>query len=137
MSARITGAFRVEEVPGQLRGGRQCVKLLEPLEYHVGSEDSSEVITVPAGFVTDFASVPYPFRNMFPALGPWARAAIVHDWLYDQGGLGRYTRLQCDRIFLEAMTVLGVPAWKRTLMFRAVRIGGGSGFDRQPKSPPS
>ena len=149
MTARITGAFRVEEVPGDYRGGRSCVRLLEHLEYHVGSAESAEVITVPAGFETDFASIPWGLWNLFPPLGPWARPAIVHDFLYATGGTGvwsgakyitgpirkaftapEYTRAEADAIFREAMGVVEppVPAWRREIMYRAVRFGGGKGW---------
>jgi hypothetical protein len=95
--ARITDAFDVHEHSG-LRGGRVLVELVKPLEYHVGSDDSTDVIIVPAGYVTDFASVPEGLWNLFPPLGMWARAAIIHDYLYSTGGIdGRYTRLKQTR----------------------------------------
>lgn len=140
MAARITEAFRVEEVPGDIRDGRQCVRLLEQLEYRVGAADSHELITVPAGFKTDFASIPFGFRNLFPPLSLYARPAIVHDFLYATKGTGAYrlrrwinraqdyTRKEADKIFKEAMTVVGVPAWQREAMYRAVRLGGGKGW---------
>ncbi len=80
--ARITDRFIVEEVPGLARGGRQLVRLCLPLEYRVGSAESAEIIVVPVGFVTDFASIPWGLRNSFPPLGRHARAAIIHDFLY-------------------------------------------------------
>lgn len=124
-AARITGAFSVAEVPGRSRGGRAVVRLLEPLEYRVGHAESGEAITVPASFETDFASIPWGFWNLFPPLGPWARPAIVHDWLYATGGLGgRYTRSRCDDIFAEALAVVGVAAWRRVVMVAAVRLAG-------------
>ena len=62
----------------------------------------------------------------------------MHDFLYSVLGIlpeweafenpKRYTRAQCDKIFLEAMGVLGVNKFKRKLMYRAVRIGGGFGW---------
>lgn len=138
--ARITSVFRVEEVVGKTMGGRACVRLLEALEYRVGSEDSPEVIVVPAGAETDFASIPFGLRNTFPPLGPWARPAIIHDFLYRTQGTGifegvrwikrpvDYGRKEADGIFLEAMEVVGVPAWRRSIMYRAVRLGGASGW---------
>lgn len=138
--ARITETFRVEECPGRSRAGRQCVRLLEALEYRVGAGDSDEVIVVPAGFETDFASIPFGLRNLFPPLGPWARPAIVHDFLYGTRGTGLfegvrrisratdYARAEADGIFREAMAVVGVPVWRRGLMYRAVRLGGGLGW---------
>lgn len=146
-AARITGAFQVEEVPGKSRSGRQCVRLLQPLEYRVGSANSAEVITVPRGFETDFASIPWGIRNLFPPMGPWSRPAIVHDFLYCSRGTGvldtanaphlcgitrlfPYERWEADLIFREAMTVVDppVPAWRRAIMYRAVRLGGWSGW---------
>lgn len=152
--ARITGAFRVEECPGRSREGRACVRLLDALEYHVGSADSPEVITVPPGFETDFASIPWGLWNLFPPLGPWARPAIIHDFLYATGGTGwwrgpgenvrkwlrgppdrppgvfAYSRKEADQIFREAMGVVepAVPAWRREVMYRAVRLGGARGW---------
>lgn len=128
---RITEAFVVRERPDvPCRDGRVCVETLEDLQYHVGSETSQDVIIVPAGFVTDFASIPPACWSLIgPPLGRHARAAIIHDYLYDTGGYGgRYTRARSDEIFLEAMAVLKVSWLKRSLMFRAVRIGGASGW---------
>lgn len=142
MTARITGAFKVEEVAGKARGGRQCVRLLEHLEYRVGSAESPEGIIVPAGFETDFASIPFGLWNLFPPLGPWARPAIIHDFLYATRGTGcwqgrywaswpeGYSRARADSIFREAMEVVGVPAWRRAVMYRAVRLGGAGGWGR-------
>ena len=134
--ARITATFRVEEVVGKSRGGRACVRLLEPVDYRVGSAESDEQIMVPAGFETDFASIPWGLWNLFPPLGPWARPAIIHDFLYATRGDGifgtrkwitrevAYSRAEADAIFREAMEVVEVPAWRRAIMYRAVRIGG-------------
>ena len=128
-TARITGAFRVEEVPGRARGGRAVVRLIDPLEYRVGHPQSEERIIAPAGFETDFASIPWGLWNLFPPLGPWARPAIVHDYLYVTGGLqGRYSRRRADEIFAEALKVVGVPGWRRGVMHAAVRLGGGPGW---------
>lgn len=156
MTARITGAFRVEEA-GQSRGGRACVRLLEPLEYRVGDADSPETITVPSGFETDFASIPWGLWNLFPPLGPWARPAIIHDFLYATKGNGWYgppgvrgrrrwitgpiradftapvyTRAEADAVFREALAIpeLKIPAWRREVMYRAVRLGGAGGWGR-------
>jgi hypothetical protein len=144
MPARITGAFAVREVPGLSRGGRCCVELLEPLEYRVGHADADEAIVVPAGFLTDFASIPRGLWNLFPPMGPWSRAAIVHDFLYATKGtgawqgrrwinrIGRYRRPEADAIFHEAMGVVdpAVNRWARGLMYAAVRIGGAGGWGR-------
>ena len=91
-------------------------------DYHVGSEDSEDVVTVPLGFLTDFASVPRPFWIIFPPDGQYTQAAVVHDYLY---ATKSYERKYCDKVFLEAMEVLNVPKWKRKIIYRAVRMFGG------------
>ena len=96
-------------------------EVYEDLEYHVGTKDSGEVIVVPSGTITDFASVPRGLWNIFPPDGKYSPAACVHDYLYQTKGLdGKYTRHESDDIFFEAMGVLGVPSWKKNLMYAAV-----------------
>mgnify|MGYP003393857503 CR=1 FL=1 len=96
-------------------------KVSRDFRYYVGQEDSSDCIDVPEGFVTDFASVPRPFWIIFPPDGQYTQAAVLHDFLYSEK---KRKRAECDRIFLEAMTVLNVPPWKRWVMYLAVRIFG-------------
>jgi hypothetical protein len=51
--------------------------------------------------------------------------------LYATKGLGgRYTRADADDIFRRALRDSGVPAWKRALLWAAVRLGGGGGWGR-------
>ena len=114
-------------------------RLLKSFWYDVGEEDSGERVIVIAGFLTDFASVP---RFAWPIIGHptgrYGKASVVHDWLYryPKSGVltvGQFdmcipiprTRRRCDQIFLEGMQVLGISWWKRTVMYSAVRVGGG------------
>ena len=96
--------------------------LLQPLVYAVGSLTAPEyVITVPAGFITDLASVPRWLWPLIPPHGAHASAAVVHDWLYRTGYTDRPT---ADRIFHEAMTVSDVPPLRARIMYTAVRLFG-------------
>lgn len=113
MTPRFPDPIRVEYA------GVDAWILLEPFRYQTAA---GETITVPAGFTTDFASIPRPLWGIYPPAGPWAGAAVVHDYLYIQGDR---TRKSCDALFLEAMGVLGVPWLRRHLMWSAVRVGGG------------
>lgn len=78
-------------------------------------------ITVPIGFKTDLASIPRVFRAAIPTNGKHRLAAVIHDYLYSSK---KESRGICDKVFLEAMVISGVPWWKRKLMYRAVRLGG-------------
>jgi hypothetical protein len=117
----FTSPLVFEPVDGCTRGGRALVRLTAPFSYDVGFKGSSLTLTVPAGFVTDFASVPRALTGWFPPSGPWAKAAVVHDYLYASGLISRAIS---DLIFLEAMEVLEVPCWRRAAMYAAVRLLG-------------
>lgn len=70
-----------------IRNGRSLWAVQRALEYQVG-DDPEELIIVPAGFVTDLASVPRMVWSFYPPDGPWAKAAIIHDFLYWTKGTG-------------------------------------------------
>jgi hypothetical protein len=76
---------------------------------------------IPAGFVTDFASVPRALWSIFPPHGKYSPAAVLHDYLYR---FSKLSRKRCDDIFLECMTALGVPYFKRYAMYWGLRVGG-------------
>ncbi|EGB99542.1 MULTISPECIES: DUF1353 domain-containing protein [Pseudomonas] len=95
--------------------------------YWIGPIGTGRYVDVPAGFITDGASVPRPFWSMIPPWGTYGQAAIVHDYLCETltvqlaGVPIRITRKECDGILLQAMTDLGVPLWKRSVIYGAVR----------------
>lgn len=111
-------------LPGKRRSGRQLVALTAPFTW--GD------ITVPAGYETDFASVPNWADGLCPVFDSYAPAAVIHDYAYTMGGKipngPTLTRKEADDLFLSIMATLGIPWWKRSIMYRAVRIGGGSGW---------
>ena len=88
---------------------------------------------VPKGFRFDLASVP---RCLWWAIAPFELSlsgALLHDWMYRNGGLvnsshmphrSHYTRQQADSLFLILMEKEGVPYWRRTLAYLAVRCFG-------------
>lgn len=96
-------------------------KILEEFDYERGKLGSGDIIRVPAGFVTDGASVPRIFWNIFPPVGKYGKAAVLHDFLYWEQA---YTRLEADNLLLEAMDALGVDWLTQLLIFRGVRLGG-------------
>lgn len=112
--------FTTPLIVSPLEDGRRW-QLVEGFEYHVGDYPSTDVITVPAGTITDFASVPQPLWGILPPWGKYGKAAVVHDWLYRQKSR---SRKDADAVFLEAMAVLGVPRWQRRLMWLGVRVFG-------------
>lgn len=86
--------------------------------------------TIRAGFVFDWASVPWVFRRIMPRQGarrqPYGIAALFHDWLYQHQKIAGkpITRATADAVFYEISEYLGVARWRRWMKYRAVRLGG-------------
>jgi hypothetical protein len=80
---------------------------------------------VPAGFVTDFASVPR-VPVAFWLFGDTAHAAaVVHDWLYSTEIFPKDT---ADSVFYEAMRASGIGFWRARFMYWGVAYGGGAAW---------
>ncbi len=94
---------------------------VSPIHYQ--SDLAGLLIEIPIGFETDLASIPRSFMGLIPVNGRHRNAAILHDYLY-VAQPEWCSRSMADSIFLEAMTVLGESAWRRQLMWLAVRVGG-------------
>ena len=90
-----------------------------PLEWV--SRVSGRGVTVPAGFVTDFASIPRIVWPLLPKWGKYGLASVVHDYLY---AVGRGLRSDADAALLEAMEDLHESSWRYSLVYRGVRLVG-------------
>jgi hypothetical protein len=83
-----------------------------------------ERFVVPAGFRTDFASVPRVVTWLVPRFGAYTLAAILHDWLCSEGiRSGEVTSREADGIFRRVMRESGVSVLRRWLMWAGVRWG--------------
>ncbi|EPE0659238.1 DUF1353 domain-containing protein [Escherichia coli] len=102
-------------------------RLMEPFEFWL-TDNPQDVIRVPAGYVTDLASVPRILWSLLPPAGRYAKAAIIHDWMYDNA---LRSKKEADLIFLDGMRILGVSRWRRGLMYMAVRLFGRGSYDRK------
>lgn len=124
--SRFTGELTITQLDVDYRTWR----LEQPLVYEVGDENSGRVIEVYKLFKTDGASVPRIFWAFLPTWGRYSRAAVIHDYLYNELRPGTQphpeapTRQRADAIFLEAMEVCGVGFLTRWIMWAAVRTFG-------------
>ena len=109
------------KVEPMLDGG-ECWVLVA--DFHVLVDGM--MFTVPAGFVTDGASIPrflwrlcgHPLETRrFPV-------AVLHDWLYE-ADLG-LTRQQVDEIYRDGLLSLGYGKWTANTEYYAIRLFGGS-----------
>jgi hypothetical protein len=91
-------------------------------------------ICVPAGFLTDGASIPsFAWRLTYPPRHPRViEAAVVHDYLYATH-VNKTTRKQADIVFYAILLAEGVPRWKARLMHWGVRVGGARAYRTGPE----
>lgn len=107
----------------RVKVGGKLYRLTSDLAY--ASDLLDRILIVPAGFVTDFGSVPrWPLTYwLFGGVGD--EAAVLHDFLYEWGIVSRET---ADNLFAEACAVCEVPAWRWRPMWAAVRVFGGKRY---------
>lgn len=116
--------------PMMEREGRTTAILVHGFVYE--HEASGARIEVPESFITDFASIPQVVQFAIPPFGRHAKAAVLHDWLYAIGELGK--RDFADRIFIDAMAELAVDPKRRAVMHQAVRLFGGGGYEQRDRA---
>ena len=112
---------------------RRTYTLIDDL---VLADEEQRTIIVPAGFITDFASIKVlhnAFLFVLFALvsGYGNYAATVHDWLYEHGSM---TRKQADAVLYRALRAEGVARWRAWLFWAGVRIGGTKQYTATPTS---
>lgn len=97
------------------RLGKDYWRVQKGFRYYIGTKGSNRWVYIPAGYLTDGASVPSIFWSIIPRWGSYGQAAVVHDFLCEyltvtvDGLPQRITRAEADDILLEAMHVLEVP----------------------------
>lgn len=103
-------------------------QIVTPFYFYFDENKKEEGVTVPEGFITDFASVPRILWSIFPPIGLYTKAAVMHDYLYKSGYSIGDKRKFCDKMFLEGMRALEVGWVVRYCMYIGVRIGGKKSF---------
>lgn len=91
------------------------------VQHRLRYQAKVDAFDVEPPFRTDFASVPRVFVWFLPRYERYTRAAILHDYLWNQAKDGNLPWRDADAIFRRAMRELGVPFLRRWLMWAAVR----------------
>ena len=99
-------------------------ELITDLVYR--SDFLQREITIPRGFVTDWASIPRVFWTIASPVDDAQLSGTLHDFLYSLQGRTGISRKDADRVFYEAMgvDVVPVPMWKRLAMYYSLRAFG-------------
>ena len=111
-------------------------RVLEPLIFE--SVDLDGLVVLPAGALTNFASTPRFLWWLVPPSGQYDYGAALHDGGYrgtlqtEDGARMRLIRPLCDRLFDEANRAVGVNAAIRWMLYRGVRLFGGSSYTGVP-----
>jgi hypothetical protein len=88
------------------------------------AQDDVQTVTVPVGFVTDFASIPRIFWTALKPDGIYAWAAVVHDYMYWTQTTSKEV---ADKTLLYAMEDFAIPTLTKNAIYQAVHLfGGGS-----------
>lgn len=119
--SRFTTTLKTEQI------GKWTHILLADL---VLADEDEQVITVPSGFSTDFASIKVlhnAFLFVLFALvsGYGNYAATVHDWLYRNTAISRD---RADAVLYRALRAEGIARWRAWLFWAGVRMGGASHY---------
>lgn len=125
--SQFTSSLKVEVI-----NNGKAFKLINGFAYYREGNKKS-IIKTPKGFITDFASVPRLFWAIYPPQGAgkkqdYAKAAVLHDYLYDKSCKYYFTREQADNVFLEAMSALKVNRVCKYILFYSARLFGKKRF---------
>lgn len=87
-------------------------------------------VTIPAGYITDFASTPRPIWALLPPHGGLMLASLPHDWGYSHGGKsGLLPKRWWDGLFRDLLRITpDVSAWKTPVAYASVRAFGKGGW---------
>lgn len=95
--------------------------IIEEFGYY-REKNNDEIIKVPQGFESDFASVPSIMRALVSPIGRHSKPAVLHDYLCELYHVGEVSRYFCDEVFNEAMKVKKVKTIDRFILYSGVRI---------------
>lgn len=106
--------------------------LFQPFKATVYVGKEVRHLVVPAGYITDLASIPKwtPVTRSF-LHGTARRAAVLHDYLYETQAGKEFA----DDVFMAAMKAEGVGWLARSLMFSAVHVFGHAVYDKRREAP--
>jgi len=104
-------------------------ELISPLRYY--SDLLKVLVDVPAGFQTDFASVPR-LPIIYSLWGDRAHhEAVIHDFLFRKDSSPKVGFMQANAIFKESMVARGKSAMIYNPMYWGVCLGARSSYHKK------
>ena len=108
------------EFTGSYFRGNPLYIITKSFQYKLGDiKNPLHTFTIPAGYITDLASIYWPVNLFLKPHGPWAKAAVLHDFIITE--YPEVSKVIGDSVFLEAMIVLGVNSALAYIFYLVVR----------------
>jgi hypothetical protein len=105
--------------------------LLKPISWQPNpGQKALDRVDVPAGFVTDFASIPRAFYTLLRPDGEYSYAAIFHDYLY---WTQTRSKEESDEIFRLAMLDFNIDGIIVATIYEAVHRFGRTAWDENSR----
>jgi hypothetical protein len=105
--------------------------LLKPISWEPNpGQKKFNRVDVPAGFVTDFASIPRAFYTLLRPDGEYSYAAVFHDYLY---WTQARSKDESDEIFRLAMLDFNIDGTTVTAIYEAVHLFGQTAWDENTR----
>jgi len=104
--------------------------LTKPIAWAPNPGQPHKGVEVPAGFVTDFGSLPRVFWSLLRPSDEYAYAAVIHDYLY---WTQDRSREESDQVFRLVMEDLSISPTMILTVYQAVRSFGDGAWDSNAK----
>ena len=101
-------------------GRRRVYELLKPYSVIMKTREFNLSVDVPAGYQTDFGSVPIIAQVLLGNRDNYLHSFLAHDALCDQ----HFPPFIANGVLRMIMLATGVPMWKRLTYYYALQIMG-------------
>ncbi len=132
MTQRTTSYIRFDPSTRVVLSERYTEKNGEPtwvlsggLSYYIGKRRDECWVYVPNNYRITGANVPDIFKSWIKPCDVHGQAVIIHHYLCTTGKIRSngfrtvISKREANDVFLEAMKILGVPWWKRNILYWA------------------
>lgn len=131
MKAHFITPFREFACVPYIKKGKWDKKNWITLSDLVVRLPDNSLLIIPAGFVTNFGSIPRALRGCLNPMGASLRAFVVHDWLYSKGK-GKWKQRQCDEFLYDLGREDGEGWWAAQSINKGLAIGGWACYKKSP-----
>ena len=122
----------IEDFPQTVYAGDGIWRLCHDWTAYIATKGGNNLrkITIPAGFNTDLASIPYALWGLAgkPSDETHRRTSLLHDWLYTKGG-GERDRKYADEAYYGGLRADGKGAVAAFIEYVVVRLLGWRHFN--------